>query len=170
MLRNSTPVPGPYAVGDIVSYCRNPRAGGSGIQWSVGSRIVGFEIDNENPDKEPNTCWVICDGIPICVSTDKIRPCTSPELLAYHYMMMQNPDTVPTTVHGTNQQQSYVDARPHAPPVVEIPPVSDPMPEDEDEEGVMGCRCPWSAFIIVMPQSFCAWMDEMGRMAKASRS
>eukprot|EP00973_Karenia_brevis_P000174 22854-Karenia_brevis.AAC.1 len=25
ILRNAAPVPGPYAIGDIVSYCRRPR-------------------------------------------------------------------------------------------------------------------------------------------------
>eukprot|EP00973_Karenia_brevis_P071611 9950334-Karenia_brevis.AAC.1 len=42
ILRHAAPVPGPYAVGDIVSYCRRPRGAEVGIQWSVGSRIVGF--------------------------------------------------------------------------------------------------------------------------------
>ena len=44
-LRNAVPVPGPYKVGDIVSDCRRARTGETGIQWSVGSRIVGFETD-----------------------------------------------------------------------------------------------------------------------------
>ena len=73
LLRNAAPVPGPYAVGDIVSYCRRPRVGETGIQWSVGSRIVGFEVDPAKPEEAPHTCWVICDGFPVCVSTDKIR-------------------------------------------------------------------------------------------------
>ena len=53
ILRNATPVSGPYKVGDVVSYCRRARAQESGIQWSVGSRIVGFEIDPNHPDKHP---------------------------------------------------------------------------------------------------------------------
>jgi len=53
-LRNAVPVPGPYKVGDIISYCRRARAGESGIQWSVGSRIVGFETDPNYPDKNPS--------------------------------------------------------------------------------------------------------------------
>ena len=35
LLRNAVPVPGPYQVGDIVSYCRRPRLGEHGTQWSV---------------------------------------------------------------------------------------------------------------------------------------
>ena len=84
-LRNAVPVPGPYKVGDIISYCRRARAGESGIQWSVGSRIVGFEVDTNYSDGEqhPASCWVICDGLPVLVALDKIRACTAAELLAY---------------------------------------------------------------------------------------
>ena len=32
MLRNAGPVPGPYRLGDIVSYCREARKGETGIQ------------------------------------------------------------------------------------------------------------------------------------------
>ena len=48
--RKAAPVTGEYQVGDIVSYCRNARKGESGLQWSVGSRFVGFE---------GLTCWVM---------------------------------------------------------------------------------------------------------------
>ena len=34
-------------VGDIVSDCREPRAGEHGLQWSVGSRLRGFEKDKK---------------------------------------------------------------------------------------------------------------------------
>ena len=82
ILRNAAPVPGPYKVGDIVSYCRKARLGESGLQWSVGSRIVGLEVDPNEPHKEPSTAWLICDGLPVCVATDKLRPCAAAELLA----------------------------------------------------------------------------------------
>ena len=45
-------------------------------------------------------CWVICDGLPVCVGTHKLRPCNSSELLAYQYTK----DTLPTS-------NRYVDAR-----------------------------------------------------------
>ena len=83
LLRNAKPIPGPYKVGDVVSYRRDARQGETGVQWSVASRIVGFEHDDAYPDRLPAVCWVICDGIPVCVSVDKIRPCTAAELLAY---------------------------------------------------------------------------------------
>ena len=108
-------MPGPYKVGDIVSYCRRARvrnaadAGESGIQWSVGSRIVGFESDPNYPDKDPSVAWVICDGLSVCVATDKIRPCTVAELLAYHFMAGKDLATPP--VSETHDQQSFVDER-----------------------------------------------------------
>ena len=109
-LRNAVPVPGPYKVGDIVSYCRRARAGeAAGIQWSVGSRIVGFETDPNFPDKEPSTAWVICDGLSVCVATDKIRPCTAAELLAYQFQ--QGNDIAKDPVSETAEQQSFIDER-----------------------------------------------------------
>ena len=35
------PMVGSDQVGDTVSYCREPRAGEHGLQWSVGSRLIG---------------------------------------------------------------------------------------------------------------------------------
>ena len=109
-LRNAVPVPGPYKVGDIVSYCRRARAGeAAGIQWSVGSRIVGFETDPNYPDKEPSIAWVICDGLSVCVATDKIRPCTAAELLAYQFQ--QGNDIARTPISETQGQQNFIDER-----------------------------------------------------------
>ena len=117
-LRNAAPVPGPYKVGDIVSYSRRARAGESGIQWSVGSRIVGFETDSNYPDKAPSTAWVICDGLSVCVATDKIRPCTSAELLAFQYM--QVPNKIPSNpISETIGQQAFIDER-YAPPTMDV--------------------------------------------------
>ena len=108
-LRNAAPVPGPYKVGDIVSYCRRARLGESGIQWSVGSRIVGFEHDPNYPDRDPVNGWVICDGLPVLVSLDKIRPCTAAELLAYHYM--QDKEISKTVIAESSEQQAFIDER-----------------------------------------------------------
>ena len=82
VLRNAAPVNGPYKVGDIVSYCRRPRKEEVGIQWSVGSRIVGFEVDPKKHAQPPSVAWVVCDGLPVCIAVDKLRPCTAAELLA----------------------------------------------------------------------------------------
>ena len=102
---------GPYRVGDIVSYCRRPRTGETRIQWSVGSRIVGFEVDGNHPQKEPSTAWVICDGLSVCVATDKIRPCTAAELLAFQYMK----DATQNPKFASHVQQSFIDERDHVP-------------------------------------------------------
>ena len=107
-LKNAAPIPGPYKAGDIVSYCRRARKDEVGIQWSVGSKIVGFETNPLEPNKDPHAAWVICDGIPVCVATDKIRPCTAAELLAFHYM---NGETMPPVVSQTQGQQSFLDER-----------------------------------------------------------
>ena len=47
-LRKAEPVVGSNQVGDIVSYCREPRAGEHGLQWSVGSTLIGFEKDKNS--------------------------------------------------------------------------------------------------------------------------
>ena len=62
-LQKAAPVFGSYQVGDIVSYCREARAGEHGLQWSVGSRLIGFEKDrNSLGETQPRTCWTICDS------------------------------------------------------------------------------------------------------------
>ena len=46
-------------VGDIVSYSREARASEHGLQWSVGSRLIGFEKDkNSLGESQPRTCCV----------------------------------------------------------------------------------------------------------------
>ena len=76
-LRKAAPVVGSDQVGDIVSYCREPRAGVQGPQWSAGSRLIGFEKDQNSLDEtQPRTCWVICDLCPITASShvSSLRP------------------------------------------------------------------------------------------------
>ena len=85
-LRKAAPVVGSYQVGDLVSSCREARAGEHGLQWSVGSGLIGFEKDrNSLGETQPRTCWIICDSVPVCVAVDRLCPCTSAELLAFHY-------------------------------------------------------------------------------------
>ena len=89
------------------------------MQWSTAFRIVGFETQPEKGEEgpgTPQTCWVICDGIPICVATEKLRPSTAPELLAYQYM--QGKDYRPPAVSETQAQQSFIDERDEIPPLV----------------------------------------------------
>ena len=77
-LRKAAPVVGSCQVGDVVSYCREARAGEHGLQWSVGSRLIRVEKDRNSLDEtQPRTCWVICNSVPVCVAVDRLRPCTS---------------------------------------------------------------------------------------------
>ena len=112
ILKNAVPVPGPYKVGDIVSYCRRARKEESGIQWNVGSRIVGFETDPNHPNRSPASCWVICDGLSVLVATDKVRPCTAAELLAYQFLHGKD---IPEAISETQEQQAFIDEREYRP-------------------------------------------------------
>ena len=79
-LRKAALVVGSYQVGDIVSYCREPRAGEHGSQWSVGSRLISFDEDkNSIGETQPCTCWEICDSVPVCVAIDRLFLCTPTE-------------------------------------------------------------------------------------------
>ena len=55
--------------------------GESGNQWSIASRVIGFEGDHN--------VWVLCDNLPVLVARDRLRPCNSAELLAFQYMQQQ---------------------------------------------------------------------------------
>ena len=73
----------------------------------IGSRIVGFETDPHYTYKDPSNAWVICDGLPVLIATDKLRPCTAAELLAYTYMN----DQVRQPISETATQQAFIDER-----------------------------------------------------------
>ena len=47
--RKAALVVGSYEVGDRVSCCRKARAGEHGLQWSVGSRLIGFREGQKQP-------------------------------------------------------------------------------------------------------------------------
>ena len=98
-----------FQVGDIVSYCREPRAGEHGLQWSVASRLIGSEKDkNSLCETQPRTCWIICDSLPVCVATDRLRPCTSAELLAFHFTQTKSSASLAADAHT---QQGLIDER-----------------------------------------------------------
>ena len=74
-LGKAAPVAGSYQVGDIVSYCREARAGEHGLQWSVGSRLIGFEKDkNSLGETQSRTCW---GNLPFCARMRCRRSFTS---------------------------------------------------------------------------------------------
>ena len=106
ILHKSAPLPGDYQVGDLVSYRREQRGGETGTQWSVASRIIGTEDDK--------TLWVLCEGLPVCVAKDRLRPVTGPEALAYMYLSKdhrQLTDGNDAAEMAPNQQQAFLDAR-----------------------------------------------------------
>ena len=130
-LREAAPVAGSYQVGDIVSYCREARAGEHGLQWSVGSRLTGFEMDkNSLGESQLCTCWVICDSVPVCVAVDGLRPCTPAELLALHYTQTKSSSPLAA---DAQTQNGFINE--HVP--LHKPTVADPSrtaDEDEDED------------------------------------
>ena len=86
-----------------------PRAGEHGLQWSVGSRLIGFEKDkNGIGETQPCTCWVICNSVPVCVAIDRLLPCTPTELLAFHYT--QTKSCTPLAA-DTQTPQGFIDER-----------------------------------------------------------
>ena len=108
-LRKAVLVVGSCQVGDMASYCRKPRAGEHGLQWSVGSRLIVFEKDkNGIGETQPCTCWVICNSVPVCVAIDRLLPCTPTELLTFHYT--QNKSCTPLAAH-TQTPQGFIDER-----------------------------------------------------------
>eukprot|EP00973_Karenia_brevis_P060463 8411018-Karenia_brevis.AAC.1 len=52
--------------------------------------------------------------------------------MAYHYMAIQNPDAPPIVDRDSDEQQSFLDARPLAPTDVEMPPLTTESDADVD--------------------------------------
>eukprot|EP00973_Karenia_brevis_P080389 11153305-Karenia_brevis.AAC.1 len=60
-----------YAVGDLVCFeGQNPE-----WRWWTATRIIGCDSEK--------VAWGLCEGVPVAIATDKIRPCTPSETLAY---------------------------------------------------------------------------------------
>ena len=129
-LRKAALVVGSYQVGDIV-YCREAHAGEHGLQWSVGSRLIGFEKDtNSLGETQPRTCWVICDSVPVCVAVDRLRPCTPPGLLAFHYTQTKSSSPLAT---DAQIQRGFIDKRVPLNPTTVDPSRTADEGEEEDE-------------------------------------
>ena len=123
-MRRAAPVFGSYQVVDIVSYCREARAGEHGLQWSVGSHR---KSDGET---QPRTCWIICDSVPVCVAVDRLRPCTSAELLAFHHTQTKGSSPLAT---DAQMQQGFIDERASLKPTTADQSQIADEGEDEDE-------------------------------------
>ena len=102
LLRKSAPLPGKYSVGDLISFKREQKAKTDEQRWSTAARIIGFDGEK--------VCWCLCEGVPFCVATDKIRPATSAQALAYLYLNKDKHGPV-YTPGPSDEQQSFVDAR-----------------------------------------------------------
>ena len=127
----AAPVVGSYQVGDIVSHCREARAGEHGLQWSVSFRMIGFEKDrNSLGATQPRTCWIICDSVPVCVAVDRLRSCTPAELLAFHHTQ-----TTSSSPLSTDAQipQGFIDERASLNPTTADSSRTADEGEDEDE-------------------------------------
>ena len=100
LLRKAAPVVKDYQVGDLISFQRNKDSNGiHANRWSPASRIIGFEKDK--------VIWAVCEGVPFCLSVDRVRPCNDAELLSYQ---MMHGDEPPEFVEP-QVQQGYVDLR-----------------------------------------------------------
>jgi len=101
LLRKSAPIPADYAVGDLVSFKRMQGAVTPEQRWSTPTRLIGFDGEK--------VTWGLCEGLPVCIATDKIRPCTPSETLAYLYLHKHHP-RVDYTPPRDGDQQNYIDA------------------------------------------------------------
>ena len=75
ILRKAAPLPGDYAVGDLVCFKREAGATTPEDRWSRPTRTIGFD--------GPKIVWGLNESIPVCLALDKIRPATPSEALAY---------------------------------------------------------------------------------------
>ena len=84
ILRKAAPIPMDYAVGDLISFKRKQGSKRRVDKlWSTPTRLIGFDGEK--------SAWGLCEGVPVCVATDKIRPCSPEETLAYLYMNKNRP-------------------------------------------------------------------------------
>ena len=101
------------------------------MQWSVGSRLIGFEKDRHIlGETQPRTCWVICESVPVSVAVDRLRPCTPAELLASHYTQTRSSSPLAT---DTQIQQGFIDERAQLNPTTVDQSRTADEGEDEDE-------------------------------------
>ena len=64
--------------------------------------MIGFDGEK--------TAWGLCEGVLVCVATDKIRPCSAEETLAYLYLN-KNKASIDYTRAGAGEQANCIDAR-----------------------------------------------------------
>ena len=67
-----------YAVGDMISFKHIQGAKTEEQKWSSPTRLIGFDGNK--------LAWGLREGVPVCLDTDKMRPCAQAETLAYLYL------------------------------------------------------------------------------------
>ena len=98
MVRKAAPLRGKHSVGDLVEFKRVQGAKTEDAKWSPATGTIGFDGDN--------VIWELCNGVPVCVATDKVRPCTPEKTLAFLYLNQQSMhDYIPAR---PDQQQEFV--------------------------------------------------------------
>ena len=101
-LKKAAPVVGPYQVGGTI-LCREPRAGEHGLRWCVRSRSIGFEKDkNSLGETQPR------DSVFVCVAIDRPRPCTTAELLVFHFTQPKSSTPLATEAQT---QRGFIEER-----------------------------------------------------------
>ena len=101
LLRKSGPLVGDYKAGDIVCFQRDQgnATGHPTGQWHGPAKIIGFD---------GKSVWLQHETVPILTSVERLRPCTSKELLAHHLLSGR---TFRQQELSRDDQQGYVDAR-----------------------------------------------------------
>ena len=122
LLRKAAPLRGTYNVGDLVEFKREQGAKTDEDKWSPATRIIGFDAEN--------VVWGLCNGVPVCVATDKIRPCSPEKALAFLYLNDRGLDQyVPAS--AAFEPQKYVnETRDIQTSPTEIPPTDDESLEE----------------------------------------
>ena len=98
LLRSAKPIPQTYSVGDVVCFRRDNQPGKT--TWSPASRVIGHE-GNENQN-----VWVLCENIPVLVSTKNIRPAGNAEPLSHS--ILHGHSIIPEAI--VRCQQEFEDA------------------------------------------------------------
>ena len=101
--RKAAPLIGSQQVGNTVLYCRETRAGEHELTWNGRSRLIGFEKDkNSLSETHPR------DSISVRIAIDRLRLCTSAELLVFHYAQTKGSTPVAT---GARTQRGFTEDR-----------------------------------------------------------
>ena len=102
-LRKARHVAGDYQVGNVVMYkVKHQGARAPGDEWVGPARIIGFENQ---------VVWLQSAGQPVASAVHLLRPCSTPELLAWQISSRSHkPLAAPPQDEGVAEQQGYLDA------------------------------------------------------------